>query len=143
MVVFLENEVQKHSLEKTVKLNFSNLNVTELPLKKAINFITLHGGGGCGDPFTREPERVHFDVDAGLVTREGAKENYGVVLRKDLSINKAATVKLRAEKTKARGKVKLFDKGFSSIKELKARCKDETGLEAPADPKFQKWMTAS
>ena len=82
-------------------------------------------------------------MDAGLVTKEGAKENYGVVLRKDLSINKGATVKLRAEKSKARGKVKLFDKGFSSIKELKARCKDETGLEAPADPKFQKWMTAS
>jgi len=101
------------------------------------------GGGGCGDPFTREPERVQFDVEAGLVTREGAKENYGVVLRKDLSVNKAATVKLRAEKSKARGKVKLFDKGFSSIKELKARCEDETGLKAPADPKFQKWMTAS
>ena len=55
----------------------------------------------------------------------------------------AATKKLRAEMSKARGKAKLFDKGFSSIKELKSRCKDETGLDAPEDPKFQKWMTAS
>ena len=44
---------------------------------------------------------------------------------------------------KLRGKPKLFDKGFSTIKELKGRCKEETGLEAPADPKFQKWMTAA
>ena len=101
------------------------------------------GGGGWGDPFTREPERVQFDVEAGLATREGAKNNYGVVLRKDSSINMAATKKLRAEMSKARGKAKLFDKGFSSIKELKSRCKDETGLDAPEDPKFQKWMTAS
>ena len=101
------------------------------------------GGGGWGDPFTREPERVQFDVEAGLATREGAKNNYGVVLRKDGSINMAATKKLRAEMSKARGKAKLFDKGFTSIKELKSRCKDETGLDAPEDPKFQKWMTAS
>ncbi|GIT35104.1 MAG: hypothetical protein Ct9H300mP4_14230 [Gammaproteobacteria bacterium] len=41
---------------------------------------------------------------------------------------------------KSRGKTKLFDKGFTSITELKQRCKEETGLEPPATPKFQKWM---
>ena len=98
------------------------------------------GGGGWGDPFTREAERVAFDVDAGLVTREGAKKNYGVVLRKDCSVNKSATTQLRKRMAKARGKVKLFDKGFTSISELKQRCKEETGLEPPATPRFQKWM---
>ena len=37
---------------------------------------------------------------------------------------------------KARGKTKLFDKGFTSISELKQRCKEETGLEPPATPKI-------
>ncbi|MEY8242609.1 MAG: hydantoinase B/oxoprolinase family protein, partial [Gammaproteobacteria bacterium] len=100
------------------------------------------GGGGWGDPFTREAERVAFDVDAGLVTREGAKKNYGVVLSKDCSVNKSATTQLRKTMAKARGKTKLFDKGFTSISELKKRCKEETGLEPPATPKFQKWMQA-
>jgi N-methylhydantoinase B len=100
------------------------------------------GGGGWGDPFTREPERVAFDVDAGLATREGAKKNYGVVLGKDCSINKSATTQLRKRMAKARGKTKLFDKGFTSVTELKQRCKEETGLEPPATPKFQKWMQA-
>ena len=98
------------------------------------------GGGGWGDPFTREGERVAFDVDAGLVSREGAKKNYGVVLSKDCSVNKSATTQLRKRMAKARGKTKLFDKGFTSISELKQRCKEETGLEPPATPKFQKWM---
>ncbi len=40
----------------------------------------------------------------------------------------------------AKDKTKLFDKGFTSITELKQRCKEETGLEPPATPKFQKWM---
>ena len=98
------------------------------------------GGGGWGDPFTREAERVAFDVDAGLVTREGAKKNYGVVLSKDCAVNKSATTQLRKRMAKSRGKTKLFDKGFTSITELKQRCKEETGLEPPATPKFQKWM---
>ena len=98
------------------------------------------GGGGWGDPFTREADRVAFDVDAGLVSREGAKKNYGVVLSKDCSVNKSATTQLRKRMAKARGKTKLFDKGFTSISELKQRCKEETGLEPPATPRFQKWM---
>jgi hypothetical protein len=33
--------------------------------------------------------------------------------------------------------VPLFDRGFRDIAELKSRCKTETGLDAPAAPKFQ------
>ena len=32
------------------------------------------GGGGCGDPFEREVEKVVFDVQAGLVTPQGAPQ---------------------------------------------------------------------
>ncbi|MFQ5858148.1 MAG: hydantoinase B/oxoprolinase family protein [Anaerolineae bacterium] len=39
------------------------------------------GGGGYGDPFSRDPERVRQDVIAGYVTPEAAASDYGVVVR--------------------------------------------------------------
>lgn len=41
------------------------------------------GGGGYGDPFLREPERVLDDVLDGKVTKTGALRDYGVVLNAD------------------------------------------------------------
>ena len=38
------------------------------------------GGGGFGDPLDREPERVADDVANGWVSRERAREKYGVAL---------------------------------------------------------------
>jgi len=93
------------------------------------------GGGGCGDPFEREVEKVVFDVQAGLVTPEGARR-YGVVVNDDLTVDTAATERLRKELRAARKEVKLFDRGFESIDELKARCAAETGLEPPRQPQF-------
>jgi N-methylhydantoinase B len=93
------------------------------------------GGGGCGDPYEREVEKVVFDVQAGLVTREGARR-YGVIVDHDLNADVAATERLRAELRTARKQVKLFDRGFDSIDELKARCLAETGLEPPRQPQF-------
>jgi N-methylhydantoinase B len=93
------------------------------------------GGGGCGDPFEREVEKVVFDVQAGLVTPQGAR-NYGVVINKDLTADAAATEKLRARLRNERGAVQLFDRGFNSIDELKGRCKAETGHEPPQQPRF-------
>jgi len=93
------------------------------------------GGGGCGDPFEREIEKVVFDVQAGLVTPQGAR-NYGVVINTDLTADVAASRKLRAQLTAERGPVPLFDRGFTSIESLKQRCKAETGHEAPQQPRF-------
>jgi N-methylhydantoinase B/oxoprolinase/acetone carboxylase alpha subunit len=42
--------------------------------------IESAGGGGFGDPFEREPERVLRDVLEGLVTPEQAEPSYGVAL---------------------------------------------------------------
>ncbi len=36
------------------------------------------GGGGLGDPLTRDPERVREDVADGYVSREQAREQYGL-----------------------------------------------------------------
>ena len=102
-----------------------------------ILYFNTWGGGGCGDPFKRETERVEFDVRAGLVPVEGARR-YGVVMNADLTVDEKKTKTLRARMTKQRGKVKMFDRG-GDIAELKKRCKKETGLDAPRQPEFQAW----
>jgi N-methylhydantoinase B len=96
------------------------------------------GGGGCGDPLERDAALVQFDVEAGLVTRAAARR-YGVVLNDDDSIDENATTALRKRMASERGEKKLFDRGFDTIEKLKARCKQETGLEPPKQPQFARW----
>jgi N-methylhydantoinase B len=96
------------------------------------------GGGGWGDPLERTAEQVAFDVVAGLVTSAGARR-YGVVVSAAGKIDAAATEALRTEMRAKRGPKKIFDRGFESIDELKARCKAETGFDPPRPPVFTKW----
>ena len=42
--------------------------------------LNLPGGGGYGDPFARDPQRVLDDVVNGYVSSEAAASDYGVVL---------------------------------------------------------------
>jgi N-methylhydantoinase B len=56
------------------------------------------GGGGWGDPLERAVERVRQDVVRGYVSREAAREEYGVVLDDDLSIEAEATARLRGDR---------------------------------------------
>ncbi|MGC6512379.1 MAG: hydantoinase B/oxoprolinase family protein [Parvibaculales bacterium] len=92
------------------------------------------GGGGVGDPLTREPERVLADIEAGLVTVDGAAANYGVIVT-DGAVDAAATEKRRAEMGAERGDdIPLFNFG-GDIETLRANCEAETGLAAPQDPK--------
>ena len=49
------------------------------------------GGGGFGDPLTRDPERVRADVRAGYVSAARARDGYGVVLTSAGEIDAAAT----------------------------------------------------
>ncbi len=96
------------------------------------------GGGGCGDPFTRDVEKVKFDFDARLISAAGAKR-YGVVIDVHGEVNVEATKALRARSIEERGPVQMFDRGFDSIDELKSRCLAETGLSPPEQPRFSKW----
>ena len=60
--------------------------------------ITNAAGGGYGDPLEREPWRVLEDVRSELVSREGARRNYGVVVSDDAwEVDEAATARLRAQ----------------------------------------------
>jgi N-methylhydantoinase B len=68
--------------------------------------LNTPGGGGFGDPFTRDPERVRQDVIEGYITSEGARD-YGVIvnflggkdelvrLPKQWVIDESATAELR------------------------------------------------
>jgi N-methylhydantoinase B len=70
--------------------------------------LALAGGGGFGDPRTRDPEAVRRDVLNGFVSVEAARQDYGVVIRRlapgdevvvlpdDLVVDQAATSALRA-----------------------------------------------
>jgi N-methylhydantoinase B len=99
-------------------------------------YFDTWGGGGCGDPFERESDKVAFDVAAGLVSRAGARR-YGVVINGHGAVDETATTALRATLRAERGAVPMFDRGFKSIAELKSRCLAETGHAPPAAPEFQ------
>src|SRR5713226_6349465 len=70
-------------------------------------YLNTPGGGGYGDPFSRDPKLVWRDVVAGYVTPEAAARDYGVVIRfagnpeelvrmpEQWVIDEAATVELR------------------------------------------------
>lgn len=59
--------------------------------------LRLPGGGGFGDPFAREPERVLEDVRRGFVSPERARQDYGVALRPGAcAVDEEATAALRA-----------------------------------------------
>jgi N-methylhydantoinase B len=53
------------------------------------------GGGGYGNPHDRPPEAVQEDVLDGYVSREAARETYGVALTDDNMIDHQATRDLR------------------------------------------------
>ncbi|OGP73203.1 MAG: hydantoinase [Deltaproteobacteria bacterium RBG_16_49_23] len=69
--------------------------LTQLKPGEAVT-IDAAGGGGCGNPLEREPERVVSDVMEGYVSLEKAREDYGVVIDpKTRKVDEKATRKLR------------------------------------------------
>jgi len=73
-----------------------------------IRFETC-GGGGWGDPLTRDPERVRQDVARGFVTLRGALEDYGVIVDPaTLDVDKTATDE---ERRRRAGTLPLIDRG--------------------------------
>ena len=57
--------------------------------------VLTGGGGGYGDPFDRSPEAVLSDVLDGKVSRQAARESYGVVIDAE-TIDEAQTRRLRS-----------------------------------------------
>ena len=101
-------------------------------------YFNTWGGGGWGDPLERDSAKVALEAKRGIVTTDGARR-YGVVLNGEHSVNETATAALRQTMASERGEVELFNFG-GTVEELKARCKDETHLDPPKTPVFQKWI---
>ena len=96
-----------------------------------LHFVTW-GGGGWGDPLSRDPDLVALEVRRGLVSAEGA-ERYGVVVR-DGAVDGSATDALRERMRAERpGKPPVFNMG-PPLAEILANCEAETGLPAPSPP---------
>lgn len=80
--------------------------VTGYPIREGdVVVMESAGGGGFGDPLTRDPERVRHDLRAGHITPERARDGYGVVLRADGTVDAAATGVRREELQRARRRV--------------------------------------
>ncbi len=65
-----------------------------VPPRDAIR-LELPGGGGVGDPRTRDPHRVLEDVLDGFITAEDAERDYAVVIDAEGRLDLAATARLR------------------------------------------------
>jgi N-methylhydantoinase B len=65
--------------------------------------VRTGGGGGWGDPLERDPSAVRADVQEELISPCSARDDYGVVLHEDLSIDAPATAQLRDALRSRRG----------------------------------------
>jgi N-methylhydantoinase B len=82
------------------------------------------GGGGWGDPLTRDALRVWQDVARGFVTARGAREDYGVVLDPvTFDLDKEAT---EAERARRAAPPALIDRG-PGFEEAEARWRAARG----------------
>jgi len=77
--------------------------VTGYHLPKGERLLILTGGGGgWGNPFEREPQRVLDDVINDYVSLESARNDYGVVIKREREnyvIDNEATVELRRSRS--------------------------------------------
>lgn len=70
--------------------------------------VETSGGGGFGDPLSRDPERVRRDQELGLLSTEQARTRYGVVIdQNDGIVDPQATAAERARLKSARVNVKI------------------------------------
>ena len=84
-----------HGKEETLQLRQENL----LQKPSDVYAVVWSAAAGFGDPLERDPQKVREDVVESLaVSREAAKEIYGVVLDANDQVDAAATRRLRAER---------------------------------------------
>lgn len=76
------------------ELHRLKINSMHLKPGNVVKFYT-GGGGGFGNPWERDPERVREDVIDGFLDRQQAKSSYSVVFRDNLTIDEGATQALR------------------------------------------------
>jgi N-methylhydantoinase B len=93
--------------------------------------VQTQSGGGYGDPLERDPARVLGDVLNGVVTEEGARTMYGVIVTSD-GVDTTATTALRADihaQRRARGRPvgQLDGTGLEHVKAWEAAASANAG----------------
>tara|TARA_B100000809_G_scaffold82434_1_gene80759 strand:+ start:148 stop:1851 length:1704 start_codon:yes stop_codon:yes gene_type:complete len=75
----VDNKVGKVEIKRNDKVEIIKKNIidTILPGQRVSNINP--GGGGFGNPLERPLEKVIMDVKNGLVSKKGAREDYGVI----------------------------------------------------------------
>ena len=94
----VDTKVGRVELRRDGKVEVERKNIIET-IKPGQTITNLNpGGGGYGNPFERPVEKVVWDVRNGLVSIEGARLDYGVVIAnpQTLEVDTAATERLRA-----------------------------------------------
>ena len=82
--------------------------VTGYPIVRGdVVVMRSSGGGGYGDPLTRDPARVAEDVRRGVVSQAAAREWYGVVIGADGEADGAASAALRGKLASARIRLRV------------------------------------
>jgi N-methylhydantoinase B len=66
-----------------------------VPPRDAIQ-LHLPGGGGLGDPRTRDLQSVRDDVIDGLISADEARRDYGVALDADGNVDIKETARIRS-----------------------------------------------
>jgi N-methylhydantoinase B len=79
--------------------------------------MATNGGGGWGDPFDRDPQRVLRDVLDGFVSLESARRDYGVAL--DLAARRVDEDATRALRSQRKDHT-LFDRGRTFSEHVRA-----------------------
>lgn len=84
--------------QKDGKEEYLPSNIPNRVMKKN-DIIEIEGpcGGGYGNPFERDPERVQADVLDGYISKNVARKDYGVILTDYYEIDKNATEKQRSK----------------------------------------------
>lgn len=91
------------------------------------------GGGGWKDPLDRPMERVESDVRKGLVSKEKAERDYGVIVG-----DAKASERLRKTMRSQQKEKGVFDRG-PALEEILSNCRKETGLEPPVRQEPLPW----
>ncbi|WP_416899144.1 MAG: hydantoinase B/oxoprolinase family protein [Minwuia sp.] len=99
----IEPKVGRIEITRGGKVDLIKSNVIETinPGERAANMNP--GGGGYGDPFERDVDAVKWDVKNGLVSIDGAREDYGVIFAdaENLVVDMEATAAQRGHNVAA------------------------------------------
>lgn len=94
------------------------------------------GAGGLGDPLERDGELVALEVRRGLISRDHAEKEYGIVITKDGSVDISKSQTLREKLRNSRPELKQFDHGpIPKLEALRSTIKRERR-------EFETWLNS-